>query len=386
MDYSDRMKALPPYVFVEIDKKKKAAIEAGRKIINLGIGDPDRPTPKKILDYIKEASDKASNHQYPIGRGSIMFKQAVITWMDRRFDVDLKDNEVMALIGAKDGITHLPLAFVNPGDYVLVPDPGYPGYISGALMAGAKMHVMPLKQENDFLPDLEAIPEEVYKKAKLMWLNYPNNPTSAMAPFEFYEDVLERAEKYGFIVAQDAPYSEIYFKQAPISMLEIEGAKEHSIEFYSMSKTYNMTGWRVGFAVGGEKLINGLGTIKESMDSGTVCALQEASANALLNCEKEAGEIRQLYKKRAEVFYDGLKKLGYDVIEPRGTLYLWVKVPGKYTSMEFAGKALDEADIVITPGIGFGASCDGYFRIALTVEEPVIAEALERLRKLEVRG
>jgi LL-diaminopimelate aminotransferase len=384
MDYSNRMKALPPYIFVEIDKKKKAAIAAGRKIINLGIGDPDRPTPKRILDYIKEAADKAANHQYPIGRGSKMFKQAVVTWMDRRFDVDVNENEVMALIGAKDGITHLPLAFVNPGDVVLIPDPGYPGYVAGAIMAGAEIYIMPLTQENDFLPDLDAIPENILKRTKLMWLNYPNNPTSATAPFEFYEKVLMFAEKYDFIVAQDAPYSEIYFRQAPISMLEIEGSKEHVIEFYSMSKTYNMTGWRVGFAVGGEKLINGLGTIKESMDSGTVCALQEASANTLLNCEKEAAEIRQLYKSRAEVFAEGLKKLGYEVIEPRATLYLWIKVPGKYTSMEFASKVLDEADMVVTPGIGFGASCDKYFRIALTVEEPVIAEALDRLKRLKI--
>lgn len=384
MDYSNRLKALPPYVFVEIDKKKKAAIEAGRKIINLGIGDPDRATPKRILDYIKEAADKAANHQYPIGRGSKMFKQAVMTWMDRRFDVDLKESEVMALIGAKDGITHLPLAFVNPGDIVLIPDPGYPGYVSGAIMAGAETYIMPLLQENDFLPDLDAIPESVLKKTKLMWLNYPNNPTSAIAPFDFYEKVLMFAEKYDFIVAQDAPYSEIYFRQAPISMLQIEGAKEHVIEFYSMSKTYNMTGWRVGFAVGGEKLINGLGTIKESMDSGTVCALQEASANALLNCEKEAAEIRQLYKRRAEIFCEGLKALGYEVIEPKATLYLWIKVPGRYTSMEFASKVLDEADMVVTPGIGFGASGDKYFRIALTVEEPVIAEALERLKRLKI--
>jgi LL-diaminopimelate aminotransferase len=384
MDYSDRLKALPPYIFVEIDKKKKAAIAAGRNIINLGIGDPDRPTPKRILDYIKEAADRASNHQYPIGRGSKMFRQAVMTWMDRRFGVKINENETMALIGAKDGITHLPLAFVNPGDVVLIPDPGYPGYVSGAIMAGAETYVMPLTQENDFLPDLDAVPENILKRTRLMWLNYPNNPTSVVAPFDFYEKALMFAEKYDFILAQDAPYSEIYFHQAPVSMLEIEGAKEHVIEFYSMSKTYNMTGWRVGFAVGAEKLINGLGTIKESMDSGTVCALQEASANALLNCEKEAAEIRLLYKKRAEAFCEGLKKLGYEVNAPGATLYLWVKVPGKYTSMEFASKVLDEADMVVTPGIGFGASGDKYFRIALTVEVPVIAEALERLKKLKL--
>jgi len=384
MEYSDKLKALPPYVFVEIDKKKKAAIEAGRKIINLGIGDPDRPTPKRILDFIKEETDKASNHQYPIGRGSKNFRHSVIKWMEKRFGVGLKETEVMAVIGAKDGITHLPLAFVNPGDIVIVPDPGYPGYVSGTIMAGGINYPVPLKQENGFLPDLDAIPEDVYRKTRILWLNYPNNPTSAMADLEFYKKAIMYAEKYDFIIAQDAPYSEIYFGQAPVSMLEIEGAKDHVIEFYSMSKTYNMTGWRVGFAAGSEKIINGLGTIKESMDSGTVCALQEASARALLECDREAAEIRALYKSRANAFYKGLKALGYEALVPQATLYLWVRVPHSLGSMEFCSKALDEADIVVTPGIGFGASADGYFRIALTVEEPVIKEALERFKRIKV--
>ncbi len=384
MEFSNRVKALPPYVFVEIDKKKKAAIAQGRKILNLGIGDPDRPTPPRILDYIKEEIYKASNHQYPIGRGSRAFKEAMVTWMERRFGVKLADNEVMSLIGAKDGITHLPLAFVNPGDVVLVPDPGYPGYIAGTLMAGGENYFMPLTAENGFLPDLDAIPEDIYKRAKLMWLNYPNNPTSAMAGLDFYKKVVSYAEKYDFIIAQDAPYSEVYFGEAPVSMLEIPGAKERVIEFYSMSKTYNMTGWRVAFAAGGAKFIDGLGTVKESMDSGTVCALQEASAKTLLNCDKEAEEIRQLYKRRAGLFYDGLTKLGYDALMPQATLYLWVKVPKGYKSMEFVTKALDEADIVVTPGIGFGPSGDGYFRIALTVEEDKIAEALERFKKIKL--
>lgn len=384
MEFSNRVKALPPYVFVEIDKKKKAAIAQGRKILNLGIGDPDRPTPPRILDYIKEEIYKASNHQYPIGRGSKSFKEAMVKWMEKRFGVKLQDNEVMSLIGAKDGITHLPLAFVNPGDVVLVPDPGYPGYTAGTLMAGGENYFMPLKAENRFLPDLDAIPENVYKKTKIMWLNYPNNPTSAMAGLDFYKKALSYAVKYDFMIAQDAPYSEVYFGEPPVSMLELEGAKEHVIEFYSMSKTYNMTGWRVAFAAGGAKFIDGLATVKESMDSGTVCALQEASAKTLLNCDKEADEIRALYKSRAAAFYDGLTKLGYEVLKPQATLYLWVTVPKGYKSMEFVSKALDEADIVVTPGIGFGPSADAYFRIALTVEEDKIAEALERFKKIKL--
>ena len=384
MEINNRVKSLPPYIFIELDKKKKAAIAAGRDILNLGIGDPDRPTPGRIIDNFRESVGKPSNHQYPIGRGSAVFKQAVMKWMKKRFDVGITDSETMCLIGAKDGITHLPFAFVNQGDIVLIPDPGYPGYTSGTLLAGGVPLAMPLEQENNFLPDLANIPEEVYKQTKIMWLNYPNNPTSAMAGYEFYEEALSYAEKYDFIIAQDAPYSEIYFNTPPISMLQIKGAKDHVIEFYSMSKTYNMTGWRVGFAVGGEKLINGLGLVKENMDSGTFTAIQETAAWTLLNCDEEAGQIRALYKSRAQAFTKGLRAIGYEVLEPQATLYLWVKVPGNLKSMDFCTKVLDEADIVVTPGIGFGLSGDGYFRIALTVEEELISKALDRLKKVKL--
>ncbi len=383
MKYNDRIYKLPPYIFIEMDKKKKAAREAGKDLIDLGIGDPDRPTPERILGFIKEEADKPANHTYPIGRGHKVFKEAIIRWMLKRFDVDVNDKEVLALIGAKDGITHLPLAFVNPGDVVLIPDPGYPGYIGSAIIAGATPYIMPLTKENNFLPDMKKIPEDVYKKTKIMFLNYPNNPTSAMAGFEFYEEALFYAQKYDFIIAQDAPYSEIYFKDPPISILEIKDAKKNVIEYFSMSKTYNMTGWRVGFAVGGEDIINGLGIVKENMDSGTVTALQIASARALDNCDKEASQIRALYKKRAEVFYKGLKSAGFGVLEPVATLYLWMAIPDKYTSMEFASKLLDEAGVVVTPGIGFGQSGDKYIRIALTIEEEVIEKALDRLGRFK---
>jgi LL-diaminopimelate aminotransferase len=384
MDYSRKLEALPPYIFIELDRKKKAAREEGRDVIDLGIGDPDRPTPRRIIDKFAESVNKPSNHQYPIGRGSRVFKQAVIEWMEKRFDVGLDEKEVMCLIGAKDGITHLPLAFVNPGDIVLVPDPGYPGYTSGTILAGGVPFPLPLKQENNFLPDLAKLPEELLKLTKILWLNYPNNPTSATADYQFYEEMISYAEKYDFIIAQDAPYSEIYFGQPPISMLQIQGAKEHCVEFYSMSKTYNMTGWRIGFAAGGEKIINGLGKVKENMDSGTFSAIQEVSAWTLMNCDEEAAEIRGLYRRRAEIFSKGLKDMGYEVLEPKATLYLWVKVPGNYNSMTFCAKVLDEADIVITPGIGFGKSGDKYFRIALTVEEPLIHKSLERLKKVKI--
>lgn len=384
MEINYRVKSLPPYVFVDLDKKKKAAIAEGRDILNLGIGDPDRPTPKRIIENFKASVEKAANHQYPIGRGSSVFKEAVVKWMKKRFDVTITDKELMCLIGAKDGITHLPLAFLNPGDIVLIPDPGYPGYTSGTLLSGGVPLTMPLKAENNFLPDLDLIPEDVYKQTKIMWLNYPNNPTSAMANTEFYKKAIALAKKYDFIIAQDAPYSEIYFDKAPGSILQIDGAKEHVIEFYSLSKTYNMTGWRVGFAVGGEPLINGLGLVKENMDSGTFTAIQETAAWTLLNCDDEASQIRELYKKRAQSFTKALRGIGYDVLESQGTLYLWVKVPGNLKSMDFCLKVLNEADIVVTPGIGFGQAGDKYFRIALTVEEELVSKAIDRLKKVKL--
>ncbi|MCE5301120.1 MAG: LL-diaminopimelate aminotransferase [Spirochaetia bacterium] len=384
MEYSNGIKKLPPYVFVDLDRKKKAAIAAGRDIINLGIGDPDKPTPKSIIRYFKKCVDKPENHQYPIGRGTTTFRQSVVDWMKKRFNVVITPAEVECLIGAKDGITHLPLAFLNPGDIVLVPDPGYPGYTSGTYLAGGETYVMPLEAKNKFLPDLEAIPEEIYNKVKIMWLNYPNNPTSAMADRKFYEKVISYAKKYDFIAAQDAPYSEIYFGKPPMSILEIEGAKEHVVEFYSMSKTFNMTGWRIGFAVGGEKIINGLAAVKENMDSGTFTAIQDVAGWALLNCDREAAKIRRLYKRRAGVFTKGLRKLGYEVLKSQGTLYLWVRVPGSMKSMDFCSMVLDKGDMVVTPGIGFGKYADGYFRIALTVDEPLIHKALDRFAKLKI--
>ncbi|HDQ25695.1 MAG TPA: aminotransferase class I/II-fold pyridoxal phosphate-dependent enzyme [bacterium] len=384
MEHAERIKRLPPYVFAEISRKKKEAMAAGKKLIDLGIGDPDRPTPPRILEFIKEASDNAENHRYPIGAGSRVFREAAAGWMAKRFDARLEDDEIVALIGAKDGITHLPLAYVNPGDVVLIPDPGYPGYIAGTIMAGGEPYMMPLSKENGFLPDLDAIPADIYKRAKIMWLNYPNNPTSAMADFTFYEDAVSRAKKYDFLIAQDAPYSEIYFREAPISMLEIQDAKKHVIEFYSMSKTYNMTGWRVGFAAGSKEAVNSLLTVKENMDSGTVSALQAASARALLECDKEAADIRALYKKRAEAGFDALKAAGYSPLEAKATMYLWVDVPAGFKSMNFCARALDEAEVVITPGIGFGPSGDGYFRIALTVEEEIMLEAISRLKGIKI--
>jgi LL-diaminopimelate aminotransferase len=384
MEFSDKEKSLPPYIFAELSRKKKHALKEGKKIIDLGIGDPDKPTPQKILEFIKDATTKSSNHQYPIGRGSKIFIDSIVEWMKKRFNVNVKENEVLVLIGAKDGITHLPFAFVNSGDVVLIPDPGYPGYLSGTLLTEGKPYFMPLMKQNNFLPDLKSIPEDIYKKTKIMWLNYPNNPTSAIAGLDFYKEAIHFAKKYDFIIAQDSAYCDIYFKSPPASILEIEDAKENVIEFFSLSKTYNMTGWRIGYAVGGEKIINGLATVKENIDSGTVSAIQEAGAYTLKYCDKEAEEIRELYKKRALQCFNGLKKLGFNVIEPEASLYIWAEVPKGWDSMQFAEKVLDDCGVVLTPGIGFGPSGDKYFRIALTVEQDVMEMAIEQLKKFKI--
>ncbi len=386
MEISERLKSLPPYIFVELDKKKEEAKKEGKDILSLGIGDPDKPTPGKIIKRAQEALEKPENHPYPIGSGSAEFREAIINWMKRRFNVSLEMPETLVLSGAKDGITHLPFAFVNKGDTVLIPDPAYPGYTSATLLAGGDVYNMPLVEENNFLPDLDAIPDEVYKKTKLMFLNYPNNPISAMAGKDFYEKAVKKAKEHDFIIAQDNAYCEIYFDEndKPVSILEAGGAKDVAVEFFSMSKSYNMTGWRSGFVVGNEKVLNGLAKIKGNVDSGTFTAIQEVSAWALENCEDEVEIIRNRYKKRAKAFAAGLKELGYEFLEPKATLYLWVKVPKGYTSMDFAAKVLAETGLMVTPGIGFGKMADKYFRIALTLEEDAIREALERLKKVKL--
>ena len=381
---STRIEALPPYLFAELDRKKQEVRARVVDIIDLGVGDPDRPTPKFIVNRLKREAEIPSNHQYPSYEGLPQFREAAATWYRRRFGVSLDpSSEVVALIGSKEGIAHFPLAFVNPGDTVLVPDPGYPVYHIATMFAGGRSHFLPLRRENGFLPDLDAIPRSVLAKAKILFLNYPNNPTSAVADRKFYRRVLGFAEEHGLIVAHDVAYTEIYFDgKKPMSILELPGAKKRCIEFHSLSKTYNMTGWRIGFAVGNAELVAGTGKVKTNVDSGVFQAVQGAGIAALTSSDEVTDAIRRTYQDRRDILVPGLRALGLDPVEPGGTFYVWIPVPKGYTSASFCAHLLERAGIVTTPGSGFGKSGEGYIRIALTKEKVRLREALTRMRKV----
>lgn len=378
---ADRVKNLPPYLFAAIDKMKQDALSKGVDLIDLSIGDPDIPTPKHIVEAMKKAAENPAHHCYPSYDGMLSFREAVSDWYRLRFNVTLDPKtEVLALIGSKEGIGHIPLAFVNPGDVVLVPSPGYPVYPVGTLFAGGESHIMPLKEENGFLPDFKAIPESVLKRVKLMYLNYPNNPTAAEATADFYKEAIALAAKYNIIICHDAAYSEVYFdNKKPMSFLEVEGAKDVGIEFHSLSKTYNMTGWRIGFAVGHKDVIAGLGKIKTNLDSGVFQAIQEASITALKTEDSVLSGIRAIYQERRDVLYGGLSKLGFKINKPGATFYLWAKVPEGFDSTRFVAHLLDKTGVLGTPGVGFGAPGEGYIRFALTRQVDRIKEAVERI-------
>ncbi len=381
---SARIRALPPYLFAELDRKKQEVRARGVDIIDLGVGDPDRPTPKFIVERMKKEAAVPANHRYPSYEGLPEFRDAAAKWYRRRFGVSLDPStEVVALIGSKEGIAHFPLAFVNPGDTVLVPDPGYPVYHIATMFAGGRSHFLPLRRENGFLPDLDAIPPSVLAKAKILFLNYPNNPTSAVAGRKFYRKVLRFAQEHDLIVAHDVAYTEVYFDgERPMSILELPGAKKRCIEFHSLSKTYNMTGWRIGFAVGNAELVAGLGKVKTNVDSGVFQAVQGAGIAALESGDEVTDAIRKTYQERRDLLLPGLRALGLDPVLPRATFYVWIPVPKGYTSASFCAHLLEKAGIVTTPGSGFGRSGEGYIRMALTKEKGRIREALSRIRKV----
>ncbi len=383
IELASRVKNLPPYLFATIDKMKQEAMAKGVDLIDLSIGDPDIPTPGHIVEAMKTAVEKAEHHRYPSYEGMLSYREAVAGWYKRRFDVTIDPaTEVLSLIGSKEGIGHIPLAFVEPGDTVLVPSPGYPVYPVSVMFAGGESFFMPLREENGFLPDLKAVPETTLKKTKLMFINYPNNPTSAVAPKAFYEEVTALAGKYNIIVCHDAAYSEIYFDdEKPLSFMQIDGAKDVGIEFHSLSKTYNMTGWRIGFAVGNRDVLAGLGKIKSNLDSGVFQAVQEASIAALNTEDAILSDIRKTYQDRRDALYEGLKAIGIEVIKPKASFYLWAKVPKQFDSSSFVAHILDKAGVLTTPGNGFGAPGEGYVRFALTVPVERMKEAVERIRK-----
>jgi LL-diaminopimelate aminotransferase len=385
IEKAKRIEQIPPYLFAEIDKKKQEMRQKGMDLIDLGIGDPDLPTPKLIIERLKVASENPKNHRYPSYEGMIEFRTAVAQWYDRRFGVKLDPRtEVLSLIGSKEGIAHIPLAFVNPGDYVLVPNPGYPVYRVSTLFAGGIPYFLPLRKENGFLPRLSEIPEAVAQKAKIIFINYPNNPTSAIAERSFFEEIVAFARRYQIIVCHDAAYSEIAFDgYQPLSFLEVEGAKEVGVEFHSLSKTFNMTGWRIGFVVGHSEIVSGLGRIKTNIDSGLFQAIQEAGTEALNHLDTPLPEIINIYERRRDVMVKGLQEIGLEVDHPRATFYLWIQVPKGYSSAQFATLLIEKGGIVATPGNGFGEEGEGYIRMAITVDETRLKEAIERLKRIK---
>lgn len=383
IEVATRIKTLPPYLFAAIDKMKQEAIARGVDIINLGIGDPDLPTPMPIIDSLANAAMDPKHHQYPSYEGMLSFRKAVAGWYKRRFNVTLDPaNEVLTLIGSKEGIGHIHLAFVDPGDVVLVPSPGYPVYPVATGFSGGTSHIMPLTKANGFLPDLSAIPKEVAKKAKLMWLNSPNNPTSVIMSKDYFKRVVEFAQENQVIVCHDAAYSEVYYDgRRPASFMEVDGAKDVGVEFHSLSKTYNMTGWRIGFAVGQKEILAGLGKVKSNLDSGCFEAIQEAGITALSLDESVTDSLRKTYQDRRDTLIPGLKNLGLEVDPPPAAFYVWVTVPKGYTSTSFTAHLLEKAGIVTTPGNGFGAPGEGYIRMTLCTSKERLAEAVERIKK-----
>jgi len=381
---SKKLQELPPYLFLEIDKAKRKARAQGRDIIDIGIGDPDQPTPKHIIEALSRAALDPANHRYALDQGMPLLRRAIEAWYKRRFNVKLDpDSEILPLIGSKEGIAHFPLAFLNQGDYSLVPDPCYPPYKGGTILAGGKPYLMPLLEKNAFLPDLKKIPLAARKKAKIIFVNYPNNPTSAVADKSFYKELIDFAHKNKIIIISDLAYSEMcYDGYKPQSLLEFDGARDVVIEFHSLSKTYNMTGWRVGWACGNEKLISALAKVKSNIDSGIFSAVQLAGIAALSGPQEHAEHMCTLFQERRDVLMRGLNSLGWQANTPKATFYVWIKVPQGKDSIKFSALLLEKANIVVTPGIGFGKYGQGYIRMALTVNKERIREALDRLKKI----
>ena len=381
MKISNRINKVPPYLFFEISKKIQAKEAEGKEILDFGIGDPDIPTPDFILQKLVEESSNPVNHRYPESDGMIELRETIANWYKKRFKVNLNpENEVIGLIGGKEGIGHAALAFLDPGDIALVPDPHYPVYSRGTWFAGAECHFMPLKEENNFLPDLENIPSDILKKAKIMWINYPNNPTGAIAGLDFFNKAIEFGIKHDIAILHDAAYSEITYDgyRAP-SIMEIPKSKEIAIEFHSLSKAYNMTGWRVGSVVGNKDLISAITTIKSNLDSGIPQAIQHMGIEALKSDGSVISNNIEIYKTRRDRLISALELIGLEIKSPKAGLYLWAKVPSGYNSASFTELLLEELDIVVTPGNGFGDSGEGYIRLSLTTPDKDIEKAIERL-------
>jgi LL-diaminopimelate aminotransferase len=380
---ADRIRNLPPYLFDEIDRRIEEKKKEGVDIITFGVGDPDLPTPRHIIEACCEAAKKPENHRYPSYTGLLSFRKAVAKRYELDYGIELDpETEIIVSLGSKESIHNIHFAFIDPGDIVLYTNPGYPVYRTGPLFAGGKAYPMPLIKENRFLPDLDSIPSEKARNAKLMWINYPNNPTAAVADREFYKAVVDFATENEIIVCSDEAYSSIAFDgYKPPSFLEIEGAKDVGVVFNSLSKTYNMTGWRIGYVVGNSEIIDGLRKVKTNVDSGTSQIIQEAGIAALMSSQECVKENIRIYQERRNILVEGLRSMGFDCETPKATFYVWLEVP-EGDSIEFTKMLLDECGVVCTPGIGFGEYGEGYVRFALTQPVERINEAIERMDKV----
>ncbi len=382
--FAKRIEKLPPYLFAEISRKIAEKRAQGVDVISFAIGDPDLPTPDHILGALTEASLDPTNHRYPETDGLPELREAIAAWYERRFGVQLDpQKEVLPLIGSKEGIGHIALCFIDPGDVALVPDPGYPVYAVGTMFAGGEAYYLPLREENEFLPDLDSVPQDVLRRARLLWLNYPNNPTGAVADIDFFERAAAFARRHGFAVLHDGPYSEVAFDSyRPPSFLQAEGAREVGIEFHSLSKSYNMTGWRIGMAVGNAAIIDALMRVKSNLDSGIPQAIQRMAIAALEGPQDCIEEHNQVYQRRRDRLVAALSAMGLRLRPSRASLYLWARVPDRTTSMEFATRLLDEAGVVVTPGASYGPSGEGYVRLSLTIADERLEEGVRRLEGL----
>jgi LL-diaminopimelate aminotransferase len=382
-----RLQALPPYVFARLDELKARAREQGLDLIDLGMGNPDGPAPAPVIEAAIAALQNPANHGYPPFEGTASFRRAIASWYRRRYDVDLDpDSEALPLLGSKEGLTHLALAYVNPGDLVLVPSPAYPAHFRGPLIAGGTIHSLILKPENDWVIDLGAIPDEVAQRAKMLYFNYPSNPTAATAPREFFKDIVAFARKHEILLVHDLCYAELAFDgYQPTSLLEIPGAKEIGVEFHTLSKTYNMAGWRVGFVVGNRHVIQGLRTLKTNLDYGIFAALQTAAETALQLPDVYVHEVQARYRRRRDFLIEGLGQLGWDIPKTKATMYLWVPCTVGMSSTDFALNVLQQTGVVVTPGNAFGAAGEGYVRISLIAECDRLQEVLNRFKQAGIR-
>ncbi len=386
MEESQRLLKLPVYVFALLDKLKAEERAKGKDLIDLSIGSPNIPPPKEVVEALIEALKDPQNHRYASFEGHPAFKAAVSNWCRRQYGIEIESHEVVELIGSKEGLVHLSFAYLNPGDTVLVPMPAYPAHFRGPLLAGANPYILPTIERNGFIPDLDAIDESIAQQAKMLFLSYPTNPTAACAPREFFEKAVFFAKKHDLILVHDFAYAELYFEgQKPISCLSIPGAKEVCIEFHSMSKTFGMAGWRLGFAVGNAKIIESLRKIKTNLDYGPFNAVVKAAITALNTKDPYMNSVRATYQKRRDIMVEGLNQLGWKMKKPMATMYLWVPVPSGFNATSFTHHLLHETGVVVSPGVGFGELGEGYFRISLVDTEERLIEALSRLKKAGIR-